>query len=54
MIGPDVTEMIGEMGIAKALGATGQAIFKTVHAHPTLSEAIMESAALAYDECVNF
>jgi dihydrolipoamide dehydrogenase len=54
MIGPDVTEMIGEMGIAKALGATGQAIFKTVHAHPTLSEAIMEAAALAYDECVNF
>lgn len=53
MIGPDVTEMIGELGIARALGATGPAIFKTVHAHPTLSEAIMESAALAYDECVN-
>lgn len=54
MIGPDVTEMIGEMGIARALEATGPAIFKTIHAHPTLSEAIMESAALAYDECVNF
>ena len=53
LIGPDVTEMIGELGIARALGATGPAIFKTVHAHPTLSEAIMESAALAYDECVN-
>ena len=53
MIGPDVTEMLGELGIARALGATGPAIFKTVHAHPTLSEAIMESAALAYDECVN-
>ena len=40
--------------VARALEATGPAIFKTVHAHPTLSEAIMESAALAYDECVNF
>jgi len=54
MIGPDVTEMIGELGMARSLEATGPAIFKTVHAHPTLSEAIMESAALAYDECVNF
>lgn len=54
MIGPDVTEMIGELGVARSLGATGRTIFKTVHAHPTLSEAIMESAALAYDECVNF
>jgi dihydrolipoamide dehydrogenase len=53
MIGPDVTEMIGELGIARALEATGPTIFKTIHAHPTLSEAIMESAALAYDECVN-
>ena len=54
MIGPDVTEMIGELGIARSLEATGPTIFKTVHAHPTLSESIMESAALAYDECVNF
>lgn len=53
MIGPDVTELIGEIGLARTLGATGQSIFKTVHAHPTLSEAIMESAALAYGECVN-
>ena len=54
MIGPDVTEMIGELGVARSLEATGQTLFKTIHAHPTLSEAIMESAALAYDECVNF
>lgn len=54
MIGPDVTEMIGELGVARALEATGPALFKTIHAHPTLSEAIMESAALAYNECVNF
>jgi dihydrolipoamide dehydrogenase len=46
--------MIGERGVARNLGATGQSILKTIHAHPTLSEAIMESAALAYNECVNF
>lgn len=54
MIGADVTEMIGEIGVARTLEATGQSIFKTVHAHPTLSESIMEAAALAFDECVNF
>nr|MCU0331376.1 FAD-dependent oxidoreductase [Candidatus Kapabacteria bacterium] len=54
MIGPDVTELLAEMGLARELGATGPAIFKTMHAHPTLSEAIMESAAIAWDEAVNF
>src|SRR3989339_203141 len=53
MIGPDVTEMIGEIGVAKTLEATGKSIFKTIHAHPTLSEAIMEAAAQAYGETVN-
>lgn len=54
MIGPDVTEMIGEIGLARSIGATGKSIFKTIHAHPTLSEAIMEAAAAAYGEAVNF
>lgn len=54
MIGPDVTEMIGELGLARQLEATGPTLFKTIHAHPTLSEAIMESAAIAWDEAVNF
>jgi dihydrolipoamide dehydrogenase len=54
MIGPDVTEMIAEMGLARTLGATGPTIFKTMHAHPTLSEAVMEAAAAAYGEAVNF
>lgn len=54
MIGPDVTEMIAEMGLARTLEATGPAIFKTMHAHPTLSEAVMEAAAAAYGEAVNF
>jgi dihydrolipoamide dehydrogenase len=53
MIGPDVTEMIGEVTLARTLEATGQSIFKTIHAHPTLSEAIMEAAAQAYGEAVN-
>lgn len=54
MIGPDVTEMIAEMGLARSLEATGPAIFKTIHAHPTLSEAVMEAAASAWGEAVNF
>lgn len=53
MIGPDVTEMIAEMGLARSLGATAATIFKTIHAHPTLSEAVMEAAAQAYGEAVN-
>ena len=53
MIGPDVTEMIGEIGLARSLDATGPTIFKTIHAHPTLSEAIMEAAAAAWGEAVN-
>jgi dihydrolipoamide dehydrogenase len=53
MIGPDVTEMIGEIGLARSLGATAKSIFKTIHAHPTLSEAIMEASAQAYGEAVN-
>lgn len=54
MIGPDVTEMIAEIGLARSLEATAQTVFKTIHAHPTLSEAVMEAAAAAYGEAVNF
>lgn len=53
LIGPEVTEMIGEMGLALTLEATAPTIFKTIHAHPTLSEAMMEAAAQAYGEAVN-
>lgn len=49
MIGPHVTDMITEAGLAKALEATSLDIAHTVHPHPTLSEAIME-AALAVDD----
>ncbi|MDX9790626.1 MAG: dihydrolipoyl dehydrogenase [Candidatus Kapaibacterium sp.] len=53
MIGPDVTEMVAELGLARSLEATAETIFKTIHAHPTLSEAVMEAAAQAYGEAVN-
>jgi len=53
LIGPDVTELIAEAGFARSIGATGKSIFRTIHAHPTLSEALMEAAAVAYNEAVN-
>lgn len=53
MIGPDVTELIAEAGLARSIGATGKSIIKTIHAHPTLSEAFMEAMASAYGEAVN-
>jgi dihydrolipoamide dehydrogenase len=54
MIGPDVTELVAEIGVARSLDATAHSLIKTIHAHPTLSEAVMEAAATAYGESVNF
>ena len=45
--------MIAEIGIAKSLEATGESIIKTIHAHPTLSESVMEAAANAYGEAIH-
>ncbi len=53
ILGAEATEQIAELLIAKKLEATGQSIFRAVHAHPTLSEAIMEAAAAAYGEAIN-
>lgn len=53
MIGPDVTELVAEIGVARSLDATAHSLVKTIHAHPTLSEAVMEAAAAAYGESVN-
>ncbi len=53
IIGAEATEMIAEIGIAKSLEATGESIIKTIHAHPTLSESIMEAAANAYGEAIH-
>lgn len=53
IIGSEATEMIAELAIAKSLEATGRSIIKTIHAHPTLSESVMEAAAAAYDEVIH-
>jgi dihydrolipoamide dehydrogenase len=53
IIGPEATELIGELTLAKSMEATYQSIIKTVHAHPTLSESIMEAAANAYGESIH-
>lgn len=53
MIGSNVTEMIGEIVVARKLETTGHEIIKSVHPHPTMSEAIMEAAAAAYDEVIH-
>ncbi|MEG2282770.1 MAG: dihydrolipoyl dehydrogenase, partial [Rikenellaceae bacterium] len=53
LIGTNVTEMLMEVGIAKSLGGTAMDMIKTIHPHPTLSEALMEAAAEAHGECVH-
>ncbi len=53
IMGSEATEMIAELAVAKRLESTGKEIFGTVHAHPTLSEAVMEAAAAAYGEAIN-
>jgi dihydrolipoamide dehydrogenase len=53
MIGTNVTEMVAEAVVARKLETTGMEIVKSVHPHPTMSEAIMEAAAAAYDEVIH-
>ncbi|MCT4623034.1 MAG: dihydrolipoyl dehydrogenase [Schleiferiaceae bacterium] len=53
MIGSNVTEMIAEAVVARKLETTGHEILKAVHPHPTLSEAVMEATAAAYDEVIH-
>lgn len=53
MIGYNVTEMIAEIVAIRKLETTGHELIKTVHPHPTMSEAIMEAAAAAYDEVIH-
>lgn len=52
-IGANVTEMIAEVVVARKLETTGHDIIKSVHPHPTMSEAIMEAAAAAYGEVIH-
>jgi dihydrolipoamide dehydrogenase len=53
MIGANVTEMIGEIIVARKLETTAHEIIKAIHPHPTMSEAIMEAAAAAYGEVIH-
>lgn len=53
MIGANVTEMIAEVVTARKLETTGHEIIKSVHPHPTMSEAVMEAAAAAYGEVIH-
>jgi dihydrolipoamide dehydrogenase len=53
MIGDNVTEMIAEIVVARKLETTGHEMIKSVHPHPTMSEAIMEAAAAAYGEVIH-
>ena len=53
MIGYNVTEMIAEAVVARKLETTGHEILKAVHPHPTMSEAVMEAVAEAYDEVIH-
>jgi len=53
ILGSDATEMIAELMLAGAMGATHHDLLKTMHAHPTLSEAVMEASAAALGEAIH-
>ena len=53
MIGANVTEMIAEVVVARNLETTGHEIIKSIHPHPTMSEATMEAVADAYGEVIH-
>lgn len=53
IIGSDATELIAEYGLAMSIEATAQDVHHTIHAHPTMSEALAEAAAAAYGEAIH-
>jgi dihydrolipoamide dehydrogenase len=53
IVGYDATELLGELSLALKLESTAKEIMETIHAHPTLSEAVMEAAADALGVCVH-
>ena len=53
MIGGGVTDMIAEAVLGRKLETTGHEVLKTIHPHPTMSEAVMEAVADAYDEVIH-
>ncbi|MFB6298789.1 MAG: dihydrolipoyl dehydrogenase [Halobacteriales archaeon] len=53
IVGPEASELIGEIGLAIEMGATLEDIEATIHTHPTLSEAVMEAAANARGQAIH-
>ena len=53
IIGSDATELIAEYGLGMMLEATVEDIHQTIHAHPTMSEALAEAAAAAHNEAIH-
>jgi len=53
MVGAGVTDMIAEAVLGRKLETTGHEVLKTIHPHPTMSEAVMEAVADAYDEVIH-
>ena len=53
LIGANVTEIIAEVVVARKLETTGHEILKSIHPHPTMSEAVMEATAAAYGEVIH-
>lgn len=53
LIGPDVTELLAELGLAMRLEATNEELLATIHAHPTLSETVFEATGVAYGQSAN-
>ena len=53
MIGAGVTDMIAEAVVARKLETTGHEVLKSIHPHPTISEAVMEAVAAAYGEVIH-
>ena len=53
MVGAGVTELVAEAGLARTLEATTEELAATVHAHPTLAEALREAALAAQGEALN-
>jgi dihydrolipoamide dehydrogenase len=54
IVGSEATEMIAELCMARALKATAADIFHTIHAHPTLTEAVMEAAAACHGQSIHY
>ena len=54
IIGPEATELIAELGLAMTLESTFEEIEETIHAHPTLSEAVHEAAGAAFGMAIHY